>query len=89
MSSANAWIVGTCIVVVPLRVPIVSGPRVAELIKVGLGAWLLVSPVALGVAGSGAAWNAWIVGALIHPGDRRHKRVEPDRDRLQGSAGCL
>jgi hypothetical protein len=64
-SSANAWIVGACIVVVTLRVPIVSGPRTAELIKVGLGAWLLVSPVALGFAGSGAAWNAWIVGALI------------------------
>jgi hypothetical protein len=64
-SSANAWIVGACIVVAPLRVPIASGPRAAELIKVGLGAWLLVSPVALGFAGSGAAWNAWIVGALI------------------------
>jgi hypothetical protein len=71
-SSANAWIVGACIVVVPLRVPIVSGPRAAELIKVGLGAWLLVSPVALGFAGPGATWNARIVGALIHPGDRRH-----------------
>ena len=27
--------------------------------------WLLASPFALGFAGSGAAWNAWIVGALI------------------------
>jgi hypothetical protein len=64
-SSANAWIVGTCIVVATLRVPIVSGPRAAELIRVGLGAWLLASPFALGFAGSGAAWNTWIVGALI------------------------
>jgi hypothetical protein len=64
-SSVNAWIVGACIVVASLRVPVVSGPRAAELIKVGLGAWLLLSPVALGFAGSGAAWNAWIVGALI------------------------
>ena len=24
-----------------------------------------------------------------YPGDRRHKRVEPDRDRLQGGAGRL
>ena len=63
-SSANAWIVGTCIVVATLRVPIVSGPQAAELIKVGLGAWLLASPFALGFAGSGAAWNAWTVGAL-------------------------
>jgi len=64
-SSANAWIVGACIVAATLRVPIVSGPRAAELIRVGLGAWLLASPFALGFAGSGAAWNAWTVGALI------------------------
>ena len=51
-SSANAWIVGACIVVATLRVPIVSGPRAAELIKVALGAWLLASPFALGFAGS-------------------------------------
>ena len=43
-SSANAWIVGACIVVAPLRLPVVAGPRTAELIKVGLGAWLLVLP---------------------------------------------
>ena len=42
-----------------------SGPRAAELIRVGLGAWLLASPFALGFAGSAAAWNAWVVGALI------------------------
>ena len=65
VSSANAWIVGACIVAATLRVPIVSGPRAAEVIKVGLGAWLLVSPFALGFAGSGTAWNAWIVGVLI------------------------
>jgi hypothetical protein len=64
-SSANAWIVSACIVVTTLRVPIVSGPRAAELIRVGLGVWLLASPFALGFAGSGAAWNVWIVGALI------------------------
>ena len=58
------WIVGTCIVVATLRVPIVSGPRAAELIRVGLGAWLLASPFVLGFAGSATAWNAWVVGAL-------------------------
>ena len=64
-SSANSWIVGACIAAATLRVPIVSGSRAAGLIKVGLGVWLLASPFALGFAGSGAAWNAWIVGALI------------------------
>ena len=29
------------------------------------GAWLLASPFALGFAESAAAWNAWVVGALI------------------------
>jgi hypothetical protein len=37
-SSANAWIVGACIAVATLRVPLVSGPRAAELTRVGLGA---------------------------------------------------
>ena len=64
-SSANAWIVGACIAAATLRVPIVSDSRTAELIEVGLGVWLLASPFALGFAGSGAAWNAWILGALI------------------------
>ena len=64
-SSANAWIVGACIIVATLRVPIVSGPRGAELTRLGLGAWLLASPFALGFAGSSVAWNAWIVGTLI------------------------
>jgi uncharacterized membrane protein len=36
-SSANAWIVGACIVAATLRVPIVSGARAAELTKVGMG----------------------------------------------------
>ncbi len=64
-SSANAWIVSACIVAAMLRVPIVSGPRAAELIRAGLGAWLLASPFALGFAASGAGWNAWTVGFLI------------------------
>jgi hypothetical protein len=64
-SSVNAWIVGACIVAATLRAPVVSGPRAAELIRGGQGAWLLASPFALGFAGSGAGWNAWTVGALI------------------------
>jgi hypothetical protein len=64
-SSANAWIAGVCVVVAALRVPTVSGPRTAELIKAGSGAWLLASPFVLGFGGSAAAWNAWITGVLI------------------------
>ena len=64
VSSANAWVVGVCLVVATWRVPLVSGPRTAEVIKVGVGAWLLASPFVLGFAGSLSAWNAWIVGVL-------------------------
>jgi SPW repeat len=64
-SSSNTWVVGVCLVVATLQVPVVSGPLAAELVRVGLGAWLLASPSVLGFAGSGAtAWNAWIVGVL-------------------------
>jgi hypothetical protein len=63
-ASANAWAVGVCLVVATWRVPIVSGPRTAEVIKAGAGAWLLASPFVLGFAGSLSAWNAWIVGVL-------------------------
>ena len=30
VSSANAWVVGVCLVVATWRVPIVSGPRTAD-----------------------------------------------------------
>jgi hypothetical protein len=56
--------VGVCLVGATLRVPIVSGPLTAEVMKAGIGVWLLASPFVLGFAGSGVAWNAWIVGAL-------------------------
>jgi hypothetical protein len=63
-ASTNAWVVGVCLVVATWRVPIVSGPQTAEVIKAGVGAWLLASPFVLGFAGSLSAWNAWIVGVL-------------------------
>ena len=63
-SQENAWVVGVCLVVAAWRVPIVSGPQTAEVIKAGLGAWLLASPFVLGFAGSWTAWNAWFVGVL-------------------------
>jgi hypothetical protein len=65
VSSANAWISGACLVVAALRATIISEPLTTELTKIALGAWLLASLFVLGFAGSGAAWNAWIVGALI------------------------
>ena len=64
VSSANAWIAGACLVVAALRATIIFEPHTTELTKIALGAWLLASPFVLGFAGSGPAWNAWIVGTL-------------------------
>lgn len=65
VSSTNAWLVGAFLIVAALRAPTLFGPRAAELIKAGVGAWLLASPFVLGFAGSFlSAWNAWVVGAL-------------------------
>lgn len=62
--SVNAWLVGAFLIVAALRVPTLFGPQIAEVIKAGVGTWLLALPFVLGFAGSWAAWNAWIVGTL-------------------------
>ena len=64
-SSANAWVTGVCVVTLALWALLEAGPCAGELTRVGIGAWLLVSPFALGFAGSVMAWNAWIAGVLI------------------------
>ncbi len=64
-SSANAWVTGVWIVTLALWALLEAGPRAGELTRVWIGAWLLVSPFALGFAGSVMAWNAWIAGVLM------------------------
>jgi hypothetical protein len=64
-SSANAWVIGVWVVTLALWALVEAGPRAGELIRVWIGAWLLVSPFALGFAGSVMAWNAWIAGVLM------------------------
>ena len=64
-SSANAWVTGVCVVTLALWALLEAGPRAGELTRVWIGAWLLVSPFALGFAGSVMAWNAWIAGVLM------------------------
>jgi hypothetical protein len=64
-SSANAWITGVCVVTLALWALLEAGPRAGELTRVWIGAWLLISPFALGFAGSDMAWNAWIDGVLM------------------------
>ena len=82
-SSANAWIVGTCIVVATLRVPIVSGPRAAELIKVGLGAWLLALPFALGFAVSERPVGGHSEAMREAEKDARESRKEWEKDQRE------
>jgi hypothetical protein len=64
-SSANAWVIGVCAVTAALWALLEAGPRAGELARVGIGVWLLVSPLALGFVGSVMAWNAWIAGVLM------------------------
>jgi hypothetical protein len=64
-SSANAWLTGGCVVIVTLWALLEAGPRTGKLTRVWIGAWLLVSPFALGFALSVMAWNAWIAGVLM------------------------
>jgi hypothetical protein len=64
-SSANAWVTGVCVVTLALWALLEAGPCAGELTRVGIGAWLLVSPFALGFAGSVIAWNTWIAGVLM------------------------
>ena len=64
-SSANAWVTGVWVVIVGLWPLLEAGLRIGELARVGIGAWLLVSPFALGFAESVMAWNAWIAGMLM------------------------
>jgi SPW repeat len=64
-ASWNAWIVG--IVVLLLAASAISRLRAwQEWLNLALGVWLFIAPWALAFASlSGAAWDHWIVGALV------------------------
>ena len=63
--AANATLVGVCIVEVTLWGMLAGGSQAARWVKVSLGSWLLVSPVALGTADWPAALSAWVAGAVV------------------------
>ena len=64
-SSGNAWLMGISLILVTLWALLAAGARVGELIRVGIGVWLLASPLALGFTDSSMAYSAWITGALV------------------------
>lgn len=64
-ASRNAWIVGGAVAVIAAIV-VVMRVRYLAWVNVVLGAWLFISPWALGYTNlDGASWNAWIVGVLV------------------------
>jgi SPW repeat-containing protein len=65
-SSWNAYVVGAVVAVVAVWTLAAPTSKAAEWINVVAGAWLLVSPFALGFTDTAAAlWNALIVGVLV------------------------
>jgi hypothetical protein len=61
----NAWIVSVAVGVLAVWSAGVRG-RWQEWINLILGAWLFISPWVYGFAnGSAAAWDHWIIGALV------------------------
>jgi hypothetical protein len=65
-SSWNAYVVGAVVAVVAVWALVAPASKAAEWINVVAGAWLLISPFALGFADTAAElWNALIVGVLV------------------------
>lgn len=63
-SFASAWLAGLWIATAALWALLEAGPNAGAAARVGIGAWLLASPFALGFADSAMAWSAWLAGAL-------------------------
>lgn len=62
---ASAWLVGIFLILVTLWAMHEAAPRAAILIRIGIGVWLLASPLALSFTDSFMAWNTWIAGAFV------------------------
>lgn len=63
-SFASAWLAGLWIVTAALRALLDAGPNAGAAARVGIGAWLLASPLVLNFADSAMMWSAWLAGAL-------------------------
>lgn len=63
-STLNSWLLGISLVLTAWRLPVIAGHVAASLAGIALAEWLLISPFALGFAGSAAAWCAWTAGTL-------------------------
>lgn len=63
-SARNAWAVGVIIAVAAIST-LVAFHQWEEWVNVALGAWLIVSPWALGITAPSAMWNQIVVGLLV------------------------
>ncbi len=62
----NAWLLGAAMLIVALWALGVPDSPVPEWINAVFGAWTFIAPWVLGFAVlSAAAWNAWVVGAVV------------------------
>jgi len=65
-ASVNAYITGPVIAVIALTALAYPRLKSAEWTQLLAGAWLFIAPWALSFTStSAAAWNAWIVGAIV------------------------
>jgi hypothetical protein len=65
-SSWNAWLLGIGIIAVALWALAQPEAIVAEYTNIALAVWLFIAPWVLGFAAlAAAAWNAWIVAAIV------------------------
>lgn len=65
-ASINAWVTGPVIVVIALVALAAPRLRSVEWLQLVAGAWLFIAPWAVSfTATTAAAWNAWIVGAVV------------------------
>jgi hypothetical protein len=64
-SFASAWLAGLFAIMAASRALFEGELRSGTAARLGIGAWLLASPLALGFTDSIMAWHAWLAGSLM------------------------
>lgn len=64
-SFANAWLAGLFAIMAASWTLFEGEYHPGTPVRLGIGAWLLASPFALGFTDSAMAWHAWLSGAVI------------------------
>lgn len=64
-SALNAIVVSVALLTLCARALLAGGTRTPEIIRSGIGGWLLLAPFALDFASPAASRSAWIAGVLL------------------------